>query len=133
MITKHITLKAHCNNCLELLFTKPVKIEVPKLDHIQLTHKILLGIFPENLKCEECEVHGIDYSYSFAHTHRFEPHVNRETLIERAKAQIAATYDYNNDIPHNDREILREAWQKQLGDLMGCSEVYNDLKASPQG
>lgn len=133
MITKHITLKAHCNSCLDVLFTKPVKIEVPNIKDIEKINDVLLSIFPKNLKCQECEEHGIDYSYSFTHQHKFPPQVNQDELIDRAKAQIAATFDYNNDMPHKDREILREAWQKQLGDLLGCGELYNDLKASPQG
>lgn len=123
MIQKHITLRAYCGSCLNLVFKQVYLLRVKKVEHIPKANNLIEGLFPAGLKCKDCDTCKIDLSYSYYHDHKFTAPAETKAQIERCKAQIAATYDTNSDIPHTERVILRESFQKHYQALLDANNI----------
>lgn len=120
MRLKNFTIKATCGNCGHPIINKSALVNLDIIESTKALQDELKSLFPEDIKCRCGNSNNIVRSYSYWHEHRFDTFthddVNKE--IERAKAQIAATYDTNNDMSKQDREAVREAFQNQLLQLL---------------
>lgn len=128
MMHKHLTLKAHCASCLEIVFKQVYLVKAKTLDSLKKYHPIILKQFPETITCKSCKSNQVLRSYSFMHEHQFtkEDALKRQKEIDRCKAQIASTMDYNNDISPEDRPIICEAFQKQLAKLLAPNNILTN-------
>lgn len=128
MMHKHLTLKAHCAGCLEIVFKQVYVVKIKTLESFKKAHPTILKQFPETITCTACNSNQVLRSYAFMHEHQFtkEDAVKRKQDIDRCKAQIAATMDYNNDISPADRPILCEAFQKQLASLLAPNNILSN-------
>ncbi|MFV9552054.1 hypothetical protein [Algibacter sp. PT7-4] len=123
---KHITLKAYCAKCLNLVFKQVFIVKIKSISSLEKSNDIILKQFPDTLTCCSCNNNQMLRSYSFVHEHQFtkEDALKRQKEIDRCKEQIAATMDYNNDISHEDRHTLRESFQKQLAKLLEPNNIF---------
>ncbi len=114
MIQKHITLLAHCGGCLQQIFKGYTFIKLKNIAVMPEANKAILSLFPQDLKCKDCEHQQIEKSYRYSHEHKFITKTSEsEKQLERLKAQIAATYDGNSNISLSERLEIREVLQFQ--------------------
>lgn len=124
MIRKQLTLNAKCNHCNSNVFQSNEVVKIKDLTVVPKLTKAVASYFPKHLKCNECGGNNLTKQYTFTHTETLPTDLNdKAEAIDRCKAQIAATMDYNNDMPKNERIAVREAFQTQLKRLLGDNNI----------
>ncbi len=125
MSLKNVHLKCQCANCSQYHYKKHVLVNIEQFPVPEHTNKAIRAYFPDINYCPKCGSPRLDFTYNvfFSHKYQRESPTEIEQAIDRCKAQIASTYDYNNDIPHKDREIIRTGFQEQLRKLLNENNI----------
>ncbi|NKI28238.1 hypothetical protein HCG49_16920 [Arenibacter sp. 6A1] len=120
MSLKNVKLKCQCANCSQFIAEKNLLVTIESFPVPKHTQDTIKEMFPKVVCCPKCGSPRIDFSYRvfFEHKYETETMTPLEKSIDRCKAQIAATYDHNNNIPLKDREIIRVGYQSQLKSLL---------------
>lgn len=120
MRLKNFTLKAHCNSCSHLIHSQPFLVNLDLVPDTAYLEALLMDQFPVLKCCQRCEYKKMTKSYSsYTHIKLIDSPTKIELdLIERAKNQIAATYDFDNNMSQEERSAVREAFQNQLNNLL---------------
>lgn len=125
MITKHITLYAHCGSCLNVIYKEVFVVQLKAIGLISNYNDKIEAQFPKNLHCKACEIQQIERSYRFYHDHKFEipPPTATQSQLARLKAQIAATYDDTSNTPLTERVQIRQTLQAQYAQIQNINHL----------
>lgn len=125
MRLKNFSLKAHCHTCSQLIFHKPFLANMNLIKDMAYLEALLYDQFPPLKACPKCDSEKVVKSYScITHAKLNPPPADIfKAEIERAQNQIAATYDFDNNMSAEERCAVREAFQRQLDQLLTKNNI----------